>query len=88
METIPGLITVVCCARNAEDTIGQAITSVLDQDYLRLKLYVIDDHSQDRTFEAACDVSRDSRLRVLRLSRQIGTDAGKNYVLRHHTRGE
>jgi glycosyltransferase involved in cell wall biosynthesis len=88
LEVIPGLVTVACCARNAEDTIGKAITSVLNQDYQNFELYVIDDHSQDQTFEAACDSSQDARLRVLRLSRQIGTDAGKNFVLKRYTRGE
>ncbi len=87
-EMIPRLITVALCARNAESTVGEAVLSILGQDYAHLELFVIDDASKDQTFEAACDTSPDARLRVMRLSRQIGTDAGKNFVLKHFTRGE
>ena len=84
----PGLITVALCARNAESTIGEAVASILTQGYEQFELIVLDDFSDDQTFEAACDVSNDRRLKVLRLSRQIGTDAGKNYVLKNFAKGE
>jgi glycosyltransferase involved in cell wall biosynthesis len=83
-----GLVTVAMCARNVQELVGEAISSVLNQDYEQIEVCVVDDHSEDQTFEAACDVSRDPRLRVVRLAYQIGTDAGKNLVLDRFARGE
>ena len=85
---VPGLITVALCARNAEDTIADSISSILKQNYDLFQLFVIDDASQDETFKVACQGLKDSRVKVIRLSRQIGTDAGKNFVLRNFAEGE
>jgi glycosyltransferase involved in cell wall biosynthesis len=61
------LISVILASYNHEAFIGQAITSVLDQDIDDLELIVVDDGSSDGTAERA-EQFRDARVRVIRLS--------------------
>lgn len=60
-------ITVIMPVRNGAATIAASINSILWQTYADLELRVIDDGSQDGTFELCEAVSaRDKRLAVLR----------------------
>ncbi|MBX3381525.1 MAG: glycosyltransferase [Phycisphaeraceae bacterium] len=67
-------------AYNAEETIGEAMASVLSQSGRDLELIVVDDGSTDATFVAASAV-RDARVRVVR-SANRGVGAARNTGLR------
>lgn len=59
-----GLVSVVLPAYNAQDSIGEAIESILRQTHRRLELLVFDDGSTDRTAAVLAGI-RDDRMRVL-----------------------
>src|SRR5690242_10213807 len=63
-------VDAVVAARNEERDVGEAVASVVAQDYPGLIVRVVDDQSTDRTgaiLEAlAADRSSEGRLRVLR----------------------
>ena len=46
-----GMVSIIMAAYNAEKTIEQAITSVLNQTYSNFELIVVNDCSKDRTVE-------------------------------------
>jgi len=51
-----------------------SVRAVLDEKALEWELIAIDDHSQDRTFEVASELAKsDRRVRVIRLSRNVGS---------------
>lgn len=61
-----GLISIIMAAYNAEKTIEQAVTSVLNQTYPNFELLVVNDCSKDGTVELVKDIAaRDSRVRLI-----------------------
>ena len=61
-----GLISIIMAAYNAEKTIEQAISSVLNQTYPNFELLVVNDCSKDRTVDLVRDIAaRDSRVRLV-----------------------
>ena len=61
-----GLISIIMAAYNAEKTIEQAISSVLNQTHSNFELLVINDCSTDRTAELVRDIAaKDSRVRLI-----------------------
>jgi glycosyltransferase involved in cell wall biosynthesis len=61
-------VSVVMAARNAEETIGEAIASVLAQTHAELELVVVDDGSTDGT-AATAHAFDDERIRVIEAGR-------------------
>jgi cellulose synthase/poly-beta-1,6-N-acetylglucosamine synthase-like glycosyltransferase len=59
-------VSVVLAARNEEPTLGAAIHSLLDQDYPNLEIIVVDDSSDDRTYEIANRFARRGLIRLIR----------------------
>lgn len=82
MERIPCtelLISVVMPAFNAEETIGEAIQSVLEQTHKELELIIVDDASTDKTLSIAVEYARkDTRIRVLENIGNIGVSCSRN----------
>jgi glycosyltransferase involved in cell wall biosynthesis len=70
------LVSVILPAYNGADTVGDAIRSVLDQEYGRWELIVVDDCSTDRTRDVVRRQS-DSRVRLLEHRRNEGPDAAR-----------
>ncbi len=61
------LISIVVPAYNRADLIGETVSSILAQSYLRWELVVVDDGSTDGTAEAVARAGRgDSRVRCVR----------------------
>ncbi|MDE7278120.1 MAG: glycosyltransferase, partial [Oscillospiraceae bacterium] len=68
-----GLISIIMAAYNAERTIGQAITSALNQTYKNFELLIIDDCSKDSTLSIAEKfLNSDVRIRIIRNKQNIG----------------
>lgn len=64
-------VSVVMPCRDAEQTVGPAIRSLLDQTFRDLELVLIDDGSRDGSVRAALEAAvGDARLRVIRLPRE------------------
>ena len=75
-----GLISIIMAAYNAEKTIEQAISSVLNQTYPNFELLVVNDCSKDRTAESGGGLAeRDSRVRLISNHK----NSGVSYTRRH-----
>lgn len=76
------LVSVLIAAFNAEDTIGQAIRSVLSQTWGNLELIVVDDGSSDATAARVAEFAEnDGRVRLLRSERRGGPYSARNEAL-------
>lgn len=75
-----GLISIIMAAYNAEQTIEQAIYSVLNQTYPSFELLVVDDCSKDKTAELVENIAaRDSRVRLISNAK----NSGVSYTRKH-----
>ena len=84
-----GHITIALAAYNSEDTIEEAVRSILGQNYTNFDLYVVDDASTDGTLDVLHRLlPEDDRLHVIHLEKNGGTYSAKNLVLREFCRGE
>ena len=70
----PPLVSVIVPARNEEDTIGYTVKSLLESTYPRdrLEIIVIDDGSEDDTYEIALGYARRGNVQVFRKSSRGG----------------
>jgi len=67
-------------AFNAQDTVGEAIRSVLSQTHKNLELIIVDDGSDDDTLEVAKGF-KDSRIRLIRHDKNRGQGAARNTAI-------
>lgn len=75
-----GLISIIMAAYNAEQTIEQAINSVLSQTYTNFELLVVNDCSKDRTVELVKKISaKDGRVRLISNVK----NSGVSYTRKH-----
>ena len=77
-------VSVVVAARDEEAGVGEALGSVLDQDYPGdLEVLAVDDRSTDRTGEIIADLAarRPDRLTLLKVDRLPDGWLGKNHAL-------
>lgn len=66
MSQAKNTVSIIMAAYNAENTIRQAIESVLAQTYVHYELLVVNDCSKDRTAEIVEDYSRrDARVKLI-----------------------
>lgn len=78
-----GLISIIMAAYNAELTIGQAVTSVLNQTYKNFELLIIDDCSKDNTLAIAKKFSdNDERIRIIRNKENSGVSYTRKHGLK------
>ena len=77
------MIDVIMCSYNSEDSIAEAVESVLNQTFEKFNLYVFDDNSQDKTLDILKKYTHDKRLTIISSKNNIGTYAAKNYVLKN-----
>ena len=76
------LVSIGLPVRNGERYLGEAVRSVLDQEYGRLELVISDNASDDGTEEICREFARsDARVRYHRQSQNIGLVANFNAVL-------
>ena len=77
-----GLISIIMAAYNAENTIGQAITSVIQQTYTDFELIIINDCSTDRTVDVINEfVKKDARIRLTNNSKNMGVSYTRKHGL-------
>lgn len=81
-EELPGVVSVIVPAYNAEKFIEKTISSVTHQTYGNIEVLVVDDGSQDRTAEIVEEIaSRDRRVHLIRQA-NAGVAAARNRAIR------
>jgi glycosyltransferase involved in cell wall biosynthesis len=79
MTEVAPKLSVLMTAYNREDYISEAIESVLASSYTDYELIIVDDCSNDATFDIANDyASRDKRLRVYKNDANLGDYPNRN----------
>lgn len=77
------LVSVIIPCYNAENTLGQCLDSVLDQNYRNLEVLVVDDGSVDKSRAIIqCYEKKDGRVHLLAGSHQ-GVSSARNLGIRH-----
>lgn len=79
----PPLVTVVMTSYNAEDTIENAVLSLINQSWPNLEIIVCDDKSSDSTWEILTSLQKKSPavLKIFRLGSNSGTYIAKNVAI-------
>ncbi len=76
------LVTVIMPAWNAESTVESAVHSILNQTWKNLELVIVDDASEDSTWEILSNISgADDRVRLVRNKINVGPYVSKNMAL-------
>ncbi len=74
-------VSIIVPARNESRIVAQSLESLLNQDYSDFEIILVDDHSEDQTFEIASALAeKDSRLRVVRSVELPGDWRGKAWA--------
>lgn len=81
------LVSVIIAAWNAEDTLGYAIRSILNQSYRNIEVLVADDASGDQTAEQMREFCDDPRVRAFRSADNQGPYNIRNQLIAQ-ARGE
>lgn len=82
MAVVPGLVSIIMPAFNAERFIDEAVKSVQAQSYTSWELLIVDDCSTDRTFaHARLLADADARVRCTRLERNSGAAMARNRAM-------
>jgi hopene-associated glycosyltransferase HpnB len=74
-------VSIIVPARNESRIVAQSLQSLLNQDYPDFEIILVDDHSEDHTYEiASAAAEKDSRLRVVRSVELPGDWRGKAWA--------
>ena len=75
-------ISVITPAYNAADFIDETIQSVINQTFTDWEMIIVDDASLDNTYAKISDwVSRDGRIKAIKLEKNSGVAAARNTAL-------
>jgi len=74
----PPRVSVVIPCYNREDTVAEAVRSVLDQDFADIEVIVVDDHSTDGTLEILRGID-DPRLHLTQNTGPRGPSGARNH---------
>lgn len=86
MDNKTGLISIIMAAFNAEQTIKDAIKSVVDQTYKNWELIIIDDCSKDETVKIVQSFN-DPRIHLIKNSKNLGASFSRKKGL-ENAKGE
>jgi glycosyltransferase involved in cell wall biosynthesis len=77
------VITVGLCVKNAEDTIGEAVSSISNQDYPhdKMEVIVVDGHSQDKTVRVIKESLSKTSIRTTYLFENVGLGFARQIVV-------
>lgn len=81
METNSKTLIVVMPVYNSEKTLDAAISSVLNQSYRNLRLFIVDDCSKDSSVSIAKKYLTDPRVRLFKNSKNMGAYYSRNLGL-------
>lgn len=78
------VVSIIMIARNAGDTIGLAVASLVRQAYSRWECVVVNDASNDHTAEVLAQF-RDDRIKLIHSPSHLGRGAARNLALEQTT---
>ena len=70
-------VSIITPIYNSERFIKQTVDSVLQQSYANFEFIIIDDHSQDSSFDII-NSYKDKRINIIRLKENVGAGAARN----------
>jgi glycosyltransferase involved in cell wall biosynthesis len=80
------LISVIISSYNAEELIVDSIDSILKQTYKNLEILVIDDASDDNSFEILEDISkRKHNVKIYKNNKNVGLTKSLNFLISEST---
>jgi len=83
------LVSIIMTTYNIGERVNVAIESILNQTYQNIELIVVDDKSSDNTAEIVERwVQKDRRVKLIKLSKNVGTYVAKNIALLQIAQGE
>ena len=74
------LISVIMSVKDGEDTVEEAIQSILNQTYKKFELLVLDDFSSDDTYKLISKYTEDDRVKVYRNDKNLGLTRSLNIL--------
>lgn len=77
----PLSVNIVIPTYNRADLIGPSIEAALNQDYQDFKVTVVDDGSQDGTWQVCEKFARHENFQAIRLKKNVGTAQAKNAAI-------
>lgn len=79
-QSITPSVTIIMAAYNAEETIVEAVNSILDQSYSNLELVICDDASTDQTAALITRIS-DARIKLIRNRSNVGPGRSRDIAI-------
>ena len=80
-NNISSLVSVLIPARNEEVNIKRCLYSLIDQSYKNLEIIVLDDDSDDQTYNIVKDISKNfSSIKLIKGERKLNGWTGKNWA--------
>jgi len=80
-------VSMLLSCKDAEKTIEECIESILSQTFKDFNLFIFDDFSTDSTVSKILSF-RDKRITIIKSSKNIGTYASKNFMLKNFVNSE
>ncbi len=78
------LVSVLMSAYNSEDSISNAIESIVNQEYSEIELLIMDDGSSDNTTEICKEFSQKfNNIRLFKNEKNLGLTKSLNLLLKH-----
>lgn len=77
------LVSIIMSVYNEENRVGKCIKSILNQDYKNFEFLIVDDCSEDNTFEVLNEFSKeDSRIKIFKNKSNLGLTKNLNSLIK------
>jgi len=77
------LITVGITSYNSQETIGNAIYSAINQTWVNKEIIIVDDNSDDKSWEKIKEYKKNKNIRVFRNSENKGVAYSRNFLIKN-----
>ena len=85
-KAVKGLVSIITPCYNSEKYISDAIQSVINQDYQKWEMIIVDDCSNDKSTEIIQKfLNQDNRIKLIHLSENRGAGYCRNYAINQST---
>lgn len=75
-------VSIIMSVRNSENSLSAAIESILSQNFINFEFLILDDNSEDQSFEIINSYSsKDNRIKVYRNNQNLGLTRSLNYLI-------